>query len=240
MLGETPSLMVGWFLWLFAGAGLFCVEPTPAVPGSATRPRNVRFELMVLYFAFIQWAIVLPVVSPAPRYLMTFVVAVSLWSARGMAIVGGMAAGLPRTRWLRFAPVTAMALLMLFHATAAIGGEYLGPMPEQPIEYKIAGRWMQSTLEPGLILTRKPQVGYYAGMPTTGPALDDTVEAALARGREAKARYLVVDERYTAQLVPGLRTLLDPANAPPGLRLISEDLSPYPGARVVIYEFVAP
>ena len=75
-------------------------------------------------------------------------------------------------------------------------------------------------------------------METTGPAAEDTVDTAIARAREAGARYFVVDERYTAQMAPGLRPLLNPDNAPPPLRLIRADLSPYPQGRVVVYEIV--
>jgi hypothetical protein len=39
------------------------------------------------------------------------------------------------------------------------------------------------------------------------------------------------------EIVPALRPLLNPANAPDTLRLVSADVSPYAHARVVIYEF---
>ena len=113
-------------------------------------------------------------------------------------------------------------------------------VPRQPREYKIVGQWMNENLEPGIILTRKPQVGFYAGMPTTGPAPGETPLSLLDRAKLSGARYLVVDERYTANEVPQLRALLDAAQAPPFLRPIRNDLSPYPAARVAIYEIVDP
>ena len=117
---------------------------------------------------------------------------------------------------------------------------FLDRMPGLPHEYKLAGQWMKDNLEPGVILSRKPQVGFYADMPTTGPALEDSVSDAIARAVDIGARYLVFDERYSAQMIPGLAGLLDPANAPPELKLIRDDLSPYDGAKMVIYEIAAP
>lgn len=231
MVGEVPSIMLGWYLWLFAGAGLFC---------RTSLKRNLRMELAVLFFALVQWLIVLPVLSPSPRYIMATLIVVALWSARGIAAVAQQTSQLSRGRWLRFLPATGMVVLMLFHTATAVGAERFAAVPQQPIEYKLAGQWMRKHLEPGLLLCRKPQVGYYAGMVTTGPALDDTIASVIQRAHEVGAKYLVVDERYTAQLVPGLKPLLEPANAPPELKLLASDLSPYPGARIVVYEFVQP
>ena len=111
-------------------------------------------------------------------------------------------------------------------------------MSYKPLEYKIAGKWMQANLEPGLIMSRKPQVGHYANMPTSGPAPDDTLEKIHERLMQADFRYLVVDQRYSTQMIPALKPLLDPVNAPPWLRMLKADLSPYDDARIVIYEVV--
>ena len=115
----------------------------------------------------------------------------------------------------------------------------MGRMTYQPYEYKIAGRWMKQNLQQGLIISRKPQVGFYSDMPTSGPDPKDTIDDIVARARQSGARYLVVDERYSTQMIPALKPLLDPRNAPPALRLINDSLSPYnDGGRIVIYEFV--
>jgi hypothetical protein len=94
---------------------------------------------------------------------------------------------------------------------------------------------MKENLDKGLIFTRKPQVGYYAGMPSTGPDLNDTLAQAIERAKSVHARYMVVDERYTAKMVPGMAPLLDPALAPSTLRLLNI-FDPYPESRVVVYE----
>jgi hypothetical protein len=143
-------------------------------------------------------------------------------------------------RLLRTLPIGITLLFMLQGTVVTLGAEFMGRVPRQPREYKVVGQWMSENLEPGIILTRKPQVGFYASMPTTGPAPGDTPLSLLDRAKLSGARYLVVDERYTANEVPQLRALLDPAQAPPFLRPIRKDLSPYPAARVAIYEIVDP
>ncbi len=96
---------------------------------------------------------------------------------------------------------------------------------------------MRDHLEPGPIVTRKPQVGFYADMPAIGVEADASLEEIVARAAATHARYLVVDERYTAALIPALRPLLDPKEAPASLRAVHADLTTFPGGRIVIYEF---
>ncbi len=223
-------VMIGPYFLLFAGVGLF--RP------SGDERRDMRSEAFLAYLCAIQCVCAALSTYPAPRYLMVVVVAASLWAARGILLISGQAAGLTRHRWLRWAPLGGAVLLMIAHTGVTVLSEHLGQLPREPREYKAAGEWMREHLEPGLIFVRKPEIGFYAGMETTGPAAEDTVDTAIARAREAGARYFVVDERYTAQMAPGLRPLLNPDNAPPPLRLIRADLSPYPQGRVVVYEIV--
>lgn len=220
-------IMLGPVLLLFLGVGFFAPRETP---------RDWRLELYVLLLAAAQWGVSLFVLSPAPRYYMAPIIALSLWSASGMVTVGNMAARAPR--WggtLRVLPVAALVAAMLLGAAITLGSEHLGRRPRQPREYKIAGEWMREHLEPGLVFTRKPQVAFYAGMDSTGPEEDDTLEQALDRARGAQARYIVVDERYAPA---GLRPLLDPGQAPAQLRYVYA-CTPYPESKVVIYELVS-
>jgi hypothetical protein len=230
MSADVPAVMLGPLLWAFFGAGV-------AVPGAQVR--NARSEFAVLYFALLQWLVVLPVLSPAPRYLMAAFILCSIWSARGVERCAALLATSPRGA-LSHLPLAAVLGWMLLHTAAHVASERMdgNARPSQPWEYRITGEWMRENLEPGAILTRKPQIGFYAGMPTVGPAAVATLDEILATGADQDCRYLVVDERYTAELVPALKPLLDPANAPAQLRVISSDLSPYPAARVVIYEII--
>ncbi len=229
-LFQVTPIMLGPLLLMFLGVGLF---------SSTARMRDQRLEMFVLYFAAVQWLCSLTVASPAPRYLMTVFVALSIWSARGMLIVTRQAARLPmHGKWLRLLPIGAVLVTMALGTAVTLAAEHFGRRPRQPREYKVAGRWMQEHLEPGLIFTRKPQVAYYADMPSTGPALNESLEEALTRARAAGAAYLVVDERYTAQMAPALKLLLDPAAAPESLKLLREVHPDYPDARVVVYELL--
>lgn len=231
IVGDALPVMLGPVLLVFAGAGFFT---------TANRARDARLELFLLAFCAVQIGVTLLNFSPAPRYLMPVVIAVSIWSSRGLILVTRQAATLPRGRLLRVLPIGVTLLLMLQGTVVTLGAEFTGRVPRQPREYKVAGQWMRDNTEPGIILTRKPQIGFYAHMPTTGPAATDTPGTLLDRAKESGARYLVIDERYTAQDIPALAALLDPANAPRFLRPLRDDLSPYPDARIIIYEIADP
>jgi 4-amino-4-deoxy-L-arabinose transferase-like glycosyltransferase len=225
-ISDVLPVMLGPVLFLFLGVGLF----QPREP-----KRDLRLEFYVLLLAAAQWGISLFVLSPAPRYLMAPLIVLSIWSACGMVLVAQYLATCANTRWMARLPVAGLLAFFLLHTIITVGSEHLGRRPREPREYKEAGRWMASNLDPGLIFTRKPQVGYYAGMPSTGPALDDSLEEAIERARAAEARYLVVDERYTTSMVPSLRPLLEDGPPPPGLIRLKEFAS-YPQARVVVFE----
>lgn len=225
-LSNVFPVMLGPLLLLFLGVGFF--HPRD-------RARAPRLEACVLFIAAVQWGLSLFVLSPAPRYLMAPLIVLVLWSAAGIALASAqLAVWRPGRRCLASAPLAAAILFFLAHGAITVGSEHLGRRPREPREYKEAGQWMAQNLETGLIFTRKPQVGYYAGMPSTGPALDDTLEGALQRAREAGAAYLVVDERYTAAMVPALRPLLE--DGPDGAGLLRlKEFDTYPESRVVIY-----
>lgn len=238
---DVLPVMLGPFFLIFIGAGLFM---------PSKRPRDFRLEVVVFAFCAVQYGLILVNFSPAPRYVMPIVVALMIWSARGMEAVAERAreaAALGRTglplqlaRRLHLLPFGLAVLLMCIGTVVAIGGEFIGGRPREAVEYKIVGRWIRDNLEPGYIITRKPQIGFYAGLPTTGPAPEDGPEDIVRRARLTGARYFVIDERYTAQMAPRLAPLLEPANAPEGLRILKADLSPYADARVAVYEIVDP
>lgn len=226
---ELP-LMLGPLLLMFLGIGLF-------FPNVA--PRNVRLELVIGLFCLVQWGLTMANFSPAPRYVMAVVVALSLWSSRGMVVAGGLASKHRYGRQLQRWPVAAVVFTMALGAGATIVPQYLGRTPPLPREYKQTGLWMKANLPPGVIIARKPQVGFYADMPTVGPDAGDGPEEVVDFAKKIGARYLVVDERYTADLAPKLRPLLEPNNAPGVLRLLHVD-DTFRGARVAVYEIIAP
>ena len=110
-----------------------------------------------------------------------------------------------------------------------------------PVEYKIAGEWMKRNLDPGLILTRKPQLAYYAGMPSFGPSVSATSDTVVGEATAAKARYVccgrALHRVHGARLAaPARRRAASTPRACAGSKAI---VSPYPEARVVIYEVVS-
>jgi 4-amino-4-deoxy-L-arabinose transferase-like glycosyltransferase len=221
---ELLPVMLGPILLLFAGAGLFM---------RGVMPRSVRGELMVIAVCAVQFGCAVLSTYAEPRYLMAVVIVGAIYAARGIVLVGRQAAGTRPS--LKHAPIAVLIATMLFGTTVTLVSEYTGRVPREPREYKIAGQWMRDNLDPGLIFTRKPQIGFYADMPTTGPEPSESLNQAIARARDSGAEYVVIDERYTAQMAPALQPLLDPANAPAALELIRADLSPYDKARIVIY-----
>ena len=225
-------VMLGPVFLLFIGAGFFCKSDEDEMP-----KRDLRLEFFLLFYAFCQWFLSLFVLSPEPRYQMSVLVALSMWSALGIVVVARRARSLRFGRVLQLAPAASLVFLMLFGVTLALAADHIDRQPAKPLEYKTAGLWMHDNLAPGLIFSRKPQIAYYAGMPSTGPDLNDSLEGAVDRAKKAGARYVVVDERYTAQMVPSMAPLLNPQFAPADLRLVKQ-FAPYPRSRVVIYEVV--
>ena len=228
LFGEVLPTMLGPYLLIFAGVGLF-------VPSYLRR--DLRLELVIVSFAVLQFAAAVYSTFPEPRYIMPVTIAAILWSSRGILLVADQAHLLRHWRVLRTAPVALLILLMFAGLAVNVVPHYLGRMSYQPVEYKIAGRWMKENLEPGLIMSRKPQVGFYADMPTTGPDPSDSIDQILKRAKDAGAKYLVVDERYSTAMIPALKPLLEPRNAPSALKLVKEGLSPYRQARILIYAF---
>ena len=224
LFSELLPVMLGPFLLLFAGVGLFMRRESAHM---------LRGELFLIFLCVTQFGCAVLSTYAEPRYLMPVVIVGAVYAARGMAVIGKQAG---ETRvWAGRLPAAGLVAIMLIGTTTTLLPEYLGRVPREPREYKIAGRWMRDNVDPGVIFTRKPQIGYYAKMPTTGPLASESLDEAIARARHAGARYIVIDERYTAQMAPALQPLLNPENAPPSLSLLRADLSPYAKARIVIY-----
>ena len=231
LLFEVLPVMLGPLLLIFLGLGLFTAPERRRLP---------RLEALILFFCGIQWTLTLANFSPTPRYVMAVVVALSLWSAHGIVVLSRQWRQSSQGAWAQHVPFAVLAATLLLGLAANIASESISGMPRTPREYRIAGKWMRTELPPGYIISRKPQIGFYADMPSIGPDAAHDAAGVVAFAEQIGARYLVIDERHSAAIVPGLRPLLDPANAPAELRLIRADLSPYEGARVVLYEFVPP
>jgi 4-amino-4-deoxy-L-arabinose transferase-like glycosyltransferase len=223
-------VMLGPALTILLGVGIFVRldKPGPNRLGSA-----------LLFFALLQWAVTLANFSPAPRYIMPLVVTLALWSCHGLGAAVDRLRATGQPRWTRALPALLVFGSMALGLLADLAAEHLATMPRTPREYRAAGQWMRDHLEPGVILSRKPQIGFYADMPVVGLDAETAPDGLLEIARDLGARYFALDERYSAGLLPALAPLLDPGLAPPGLAVVHTNAS-YDGARVVVYEFAGP
>lgn len=221
-------IMIGPYFGFFALIGLL-----------ARGEESRRNEVLMLWMAAAQVGLAILSTYSEPRYVMMPVIVLGIWSSRGMAVIAERFRE-PGKRWIGVAPAAGMCVIMLIGAGRTVGPHWIGSRSLEPVEYKAAGEWMRENVEPGLIVTRKPQVGYYARMESTGPLPDHSVPRMIEWMRAIDAKYLVVDERYTAVMAPNLKPLLNPANAPPALTPLKSDLSDVVGARIVIYELADP
>jgi hypothetical protein len=228
---DVLPVMLGPLLLVFFGVGFFRYSD---------ESRKPRLETFILFFCLIQWSLTLANFSPEPRYVMTVVIALSLWSVKGIELLQHRAFYWQKYRWLRFLPVTLLAMTLGLGLAEPLAGQYLGSIPRTPIEYKAAGKWMQENLEPGYIFCRKPQVGFYADMPSIGPDVSYTPELLALAAKDIGARYFVFDMRYSADILPALRPLLDTTLAHENYHLLSDDLSEHPDTQIVIYQFTTP
>ena len=227
---DVIPVMLGPLLLIFFGVGFFRY---------ADATRKPRLEAYLLFFCAIQWGLTLANFSPAPRYLMTVVVALSLWSMKGLELTHDRIRYWPQHQWLRFIPALLIFGSFALGHAEGIAKRVLGAMPPTPVEYKTAGHWMRDNLEPGFIFSRKPQVGFYAEMPSMGPDISHTPEGLAEAAKDVGARYVVFDERYSAGILPALTPLLDDTfEHPHYTHLHTVDV--YPGTRVVIFELATP
>jgi hypothetical protein len=105
------------------------------------------------------------------------------------------------------------------------------------VEHKAAGEWLrhQDPSHP-LVMNRKSYVGFYADGDTVITPYADYKDL-LVYARAKHVEYLVVDDRYTLPVRPGLRFLLDGAGTPGELERIYETKEPA-GARIAIFRLL--
>lgn len=231
LLSNVIPIMLGPFLLILFGVGFFRYSDTTRKP---------RLEIFLGLFCLVQIALTLANFSPAPRYMMAVILVMSLGSVKGIELLQQRARYWPRRRWVGWMPLVCVLGSFMLGLAEPVAREVLGATPATPIEYRSAGQWMREHLEPGVIVSRKPQVGFYASMPTLGPNASDTLDSLLERAREEGLRYMVYDERYSSALLPALRGLLDTTRVHEHYTLLHDEVAAYDGTRVVIYAFTPP
>lgn len=228
---DVFPVMLGPLLLIFFGVGFFRYSDADRKP---------RLEAFILFFCATQWAMTVVNLTPSPRYIMTVVIACSLWSAKGIEILHHRASYWKFHRWARILPLGLVLLTFGLGLAEPIAAQLFGTMPRTPIEYKTAGEWIKDNLEPGYILCRKPQVGFYADMASIGPDATHTPETLAEYAKEIRARYVVYDARHSVNLLPALAPLLDEDFEHPHFRRLYETSIDHPETRVVVYEVTSP
>jgi 4-amino-4-deoxy-L-arabinose transferase-like glycosyltransferase len=167
-----------------------------------------------------------------PRYLLPMTPVLLLWAARGVTaledwirqtstMIGQEKA--PMRRWVLWLPgillsIPLLAILVAKPIKARMLVQY-------PVEYRAAGNWMDENLPAdALILTRKPEVSYYAKR-LMHPVPNEELPAIVRYARSHGIDYLVVDEFYISTR-PKLAFLLDQDHFPEELRLLYEEKAP--------------
>ena len=168
------------------------------------------------------------------RYLLPVIPAILIWlghslhliekvDKRVMAKLHGKFPRLP-SRTFPLLTITA-CLAMAPYACQPVLNPVLGGWPYYPIEYKRAGYdvrafWAEDN---SALIARKPQVGFYAGLPVRSPS-EWTIEGIeKAIPQEITTDYLVIDERETLALYPELGSFLE-GGPPEGWRIVYEDI----------------
>jgi 4-amino-4-deoxy-L-arabinose transferase-like glycosyltransferase len=250
MILENPKVLVGgsflqfwnflvtlmsWkvfpaFLFGFVILGLF------RDPWDRARLENEIFLLMacVPFLVFLTFKI-------WPRYLLPMTPVLLLWATRGVSSLEDWLRQShesvrmrqrPTPRWVRFLPGILFSLPLLAILVAKPVKSRM--LVQYPVEYRAAGRWMNENLpEDAMILTRKPEVAYYARRLML-PIPNEELPLIVRYARLKEIEYLVVDE-YFIGTRPQLSFLLEEDEFPEDLRFLHEEIAPN-GRKIRIFQ----
>lgn len=223
-----------------------------AALGIVKREKNgygIKREAYLMVFVITHTFTHLPFFGFDTRYLMPTLPILLIWAGRGIEVLQEWFIYTVRQAdWKKLNPIRAVLLMKHFvlvlvfisllpEMLVPVVGSAVGSIPIEPIEYKQTGLWMKEHLPAGsIVMSRKPQAGWYAGMKTIGPP-DLELPQIFEYARSHKVDYLVVDERWTAKLAPHLKLLLDETKAPDELKLVykQDDVA---GIKILVYELL--
>lgn len=164
------------------------------------------------------------------RYFVSVIPVLSIIAAMGLARIGRPAPAGPPGRLSGFARI--LLCIVLFSFVPWIFRPWFRQDPAS-VE-KAAGLWLRRTAGPGAsFIGRYPVISYYAEAPGV-PFARRSLEEALAGGRKAGARFLIVDSVRLPESRPDLLWLLAGEAGPRDLEVahVVEDRA---GHRVLIY-----
>jgi hypothetical protein len=173
-----------------------------------------------------------PVFLVEPRYFVPTAPLGLIWAAGGLVAGCRVLPGGTR-RWLLAA---AAAILLAAHAAPLVMA-FRADHSSFALEHRAAGEWLrQQDPSHPRIMNRKSYVGFYADG-TTVMTPDAEYRDLLVYARARHVDYLVIDDRYTLPLRPGLRFLLDGSETPAELEPIYERKEPA-GSRITVFRLL--
>ncbi len=218
------------FLFGFVLIGLF------REPWNRARLENEVFLLVLcipflVFLTFRIW----------PRYLLPMTPVLLLWATKGVtSLEDWLRQTLVHIRGLKGPPARWPSILVgLLFALPLVALLVAKPvrskmLAQYPVEYKAAGEWMDENLPPdAMILTRKPEVSYYARRPMH-PLPNEDLPAVVNYARHQGIDYFVIDEFFIATR-PQLAFLLEEESFPENIRLLHEERAPN-GRKIRIFE----
>lgn len=167
------------------------------------------------------------------RYLVPSIIIAAIWAGNGANNISDFCRNsVKKTISKNYYVVVCIFLLM----ASLLPGIYKIHIKEkdEPVEQKRAGLWLKINKPNSVIMSRKPQISFYAeGKYVALPfaSYRDIMEFA----RVKNAKIMVVDERYIPSARPELINLLKEIEVPKVLRLIYKDEEIH-DAKILLYE----
>ncbi len=178
-----------------------------------------------------------------PRYLIPMTPILVLWAARGVVAIEDWIvqtasffrqSNEPLPRWIRLIPAVAVTIPLL----AILAGKPIKAkmLHQYPVEYKEAGKWMNANLPAdAMILTRKPEVAYYARR-LMHPLPNEDTPTIIHYAGIHDIDYMVVAE-FTIASRPQLEYLLVDETFPDDLSLIYDGKAPN-GRKIRVFQII--
>ena len=176
-----------------------------------------------------------------PRYLIPMTPILILWTAKGVvslqdwikeSVEAHRQEGRPAPRWIVLLPT--IGLTLAFSAILVAKPLKARLLVQYPIEYKIAGEWINRDLpKDATLLARKPQVAYYANR-TMHLLPNEGLPTIIRYANKHGIKHLVLDD-YSISTRPQLKFLLE-EEAPPAPLLLLHELELPIGRKLRIFE----
>lgn len=179
----------------------------------------------------------IPYFDERVRYVSPAIPFMLILSSSGMVLLASM---IGRARFLVMSVSVGSVILSFYLQVFSVPGLYFfaGWKPSPPTRHKVIGEWMKTHLPPPLtVMTRKPNVPYYAG--AVWHITPMTLTEVFATAKDRKIDYLVVDRGIDGTLRPDIASLLDAPQLPPEIRIVGSQKLPDGRIGVAVYRINA-